>query len=146
MRVLVDSNVLLRPPQRNDPTHPDVRNALRTLRAQGNDLHYTSQVLGEFWNVSTRPATARGGFGLSTTEAERRVRLIEREFRLLPDHPRVHQEWRRLVTTHAVVGVQVHDARIVASMLASDVQVLLTFNTRDFARFPGITLLDPRYV
>ena len=55
------SNVLLRLLQRGDPLHTLVRAALRTLRFRGHRLCYTSQILGEFWNVSTRPASARGG-------------------------------------------------------------------------------------
>jgi hypothetical protein len=35
-----------------------------------------------------------------------------------PQGSRVHIEWRRVVTEHRVSGAQVHDARIVAAMLA----------------------------
>lgn len=35
-----------------------------------------------------------------------------------PDTPQVYLEWRQLVVKHAVSGVQVHDARLVAGMKA----------------------------
>lgn len=116
MRYLVDSNVLLRLLQRNDPQHSTIRQVVRALLARGDELCCAPQNIVELWNVSTRPATARGGFGLTTAETDRRVRLIERVFTILEDTPTVYQEWRRLVVSYSVMGVQVHDARIVAVM------------------------------
>jgi predicted nucleic acid-binding protein len=146
MLYLADSNVLLRLPQRQDPLHSLVRSAVRTLRSRGDRLCYTSQVLSEFWNVCTRPITARGGFGLTVAETDRRVRLIERRFTLLFDTPAVHIEWRRLLVTHSIMGVQVHDTRLVALMTVYGVTNLLTFNVADFRRFQGITALHPKDV
>lgn len=143
MLYLADANILLRLPQRADPLHAVVRAALRTLRLRGDRPCYTSQILGEFWNVCTRPASARGGFGLQVREADRRARLIERNFLLLPDNPTVHAEWRRLLVAHAVQGVRVHDARIVAAMKVHGVAHLLTFNGADFTRYPGISVHHP---
>jgi predicted nucleic acid-binding protein len=146
MLYLADSNFLLRLFHRSDPLHGLVRNAARALRSRGDRLCFTSQVLGEFWNVCTRPVTARGGFGLTVAETDRRVRRVERRFILLPDSPAVHQEWRGLLVTHAVTGVQVHDTRLVAAMRVYGLTHLLTFNTADFGRFPGITAIHPQSV
>ena len=109
-------------------------------------LFYTPQVLSEFWNVCTRPMSARGGMGLSLTETERKVQLIERYFRLLPDSLDTFQVWRRLLVAHSIVGVEVHDAKLVASMNTYGISHLLTFNTNDFKRYPGITVVDPANV
>ncbi len=65
MPYLVDTNVFLRLVSRSDPDRGTVVRALRNLRARNEDLYYTTQVLAEFWAVCTRPATARGGYGLS---------------------------------------------------------------------------------
>src|SRR3954469_22427012 len=118
MRVLIDTGVLLRLVDRAAPQHVPIRQALRDLRARG-DLSVTSaQNIAEFWNVCTRPASARGGYGLSVAETDRRVRLIERLLPLLTQTPTAYPMWRNLVVTHAVQGVQVHDARLVALMQA----------------------------
>lgn len=45
--------------------------------------------------------------------------------------------------THAVQGKQVHDARLAALVLSSGITHILTLNGADFARYPGITALDP---
>jgi hypothetical protein len=63
---------------------------------------------------------------------------------LLPDNRDVYSEWRRLVTEHAVRGAKVHDARLVAAMAVHGVTEVLTLNTSDFARYPGITAVHPQ--
>lgn len=44
---------------------------------------------------------------------------------------------------YRVSGVQVHDARLVAAMHVHNVNRILTFNTKDFARFTDIEAIDP---
>ncbi|HLG16946.1 MAG TPA: type II toxin-antitoxin system VapC family toxin [Blastocatellia bacterium] len=143
MAYLFDTNLFLRLAHRNDPQRQMALDALRRLRSRNEVLCFTPQVLSEFWNVGTRPASARGGLSLSLTQTERKARLIERYFRLLPDSLATFQEWRRLVVTHSVMGVEVHDAKLVASMNVYGITHLLTFNVADFKRYPGITAVSP---
>jgi predicted nucleic acid-binding protein len=126
---LVDSNVLVRWVQPEDNDFPIVRTAIDLLLGRGTELCYTSQDLGEFWNVSTRPLS-RNGFGLSPAETERRANSFERRMRLLPDHVLVHEEWRRLLIEYQVSGVQVHDTHLVAVMNVYNVTHLLTYCSR----------------
>ena len=139
---LLDSNILLRMSTLGDSHYPAIRAALVTFRRQGARLCYTSQTFGEFWNASTRPRD-KNGFGLSIAETDAIARDIERDFDFLPDSQAVHDRWRRLLVEHEVKGVQVHDARLAASMYAHGVPQLLTINVRDFARFRGLTVLHP---
>jgi predicted nucleic acid-binding protein len=143
MRYLVDTNVLLRLLQRNDPDYSIIREAVRTLMARGDELCCAPQNIAEFWNVCTRPATARGGFGLTIAETDYRVRLTERIFRILEETPAVYPEWRRLVVDNSVAGVQVHDARIVSMMNVHGITHILTLNGADFSRYAGITSVSP---
>jgi predicted nucleic acid-binding protein len=144
MLIATDTGVLLRLLDRADIHHTAVRQALRLLRARGDESVTAPQNVAEFWNVCTRPATARGGFGLTVQETERRVRLLERLFRVLPDSPSAYPLWRQLVVQHGVQGVQVHDARLVAWMLAHGISHLLTLNAADFVRYQGITAWAPQ--
>ncbi len=146
MAYLVDSNVFLRLVPANDPDRVNVLRALAKLRADNEDIFYTSQVLAEFWTVCTRPESARGGYGLSPEETERKVRVIERFCRLAPDSLTTHLEWRRLITAHSVMGVEVHDARLVAAMLVHAIPNLLTFNLADFKRFEQVRVVSPAEV
>ena len=94
--------------------------------------------------MSTRPAD-RNGFGRTPFETDQLLQRLERLFPLLPDSPDVYPEWRRLVVDYDVSGVQVHDARLVATMLVHDVKHILTFNTQDFTRYmpEEIIAVDP---
>jgi predicted nucleic acid-binding protein len=49
-----------------------------------------------------------------------------------------------LLKAHPTAGKQVHDANIVATMLAYDIDTLLTLNIADFKRFESkIKLISP---
>jgi predicted nucleic acid-binding protein len=143
MLILVDSGILLRLVERNDPQHAAIRVAVRALRSSGDELVTAAQNAAEFWNICTRPATARGGYSLSIADADRRLRVIERLFHVLPDSPASYQTWRGLLVAHTVKGVQVHDARLVALMRVYGNSHILTLNASDFARYPGIVPIDP---
>ena len=92
MPCLGDTNILLRVAIRSDPQHALIRGALRKLHQQGEIIYYTPQKLVEFWNVCSRPSTARGVLGLTQAETDWAARLVERVFTLLPEHPAVHTE------------------------------------------------------
>ena len=140
---LIDSNILLRISKRDDPDHALVDAALATLAEAGALLCYTHQNIAEFWNVATRPVN-RNGFDLSISDADRQIRSFEKRMILLPDNEAIYYEWRRLVVAHAVSGAKVHDARLVAAMNVHAVTHLLTLNTNDFARYPGIAAVHPQ--
>lgn len=139
---LLDSNILLRISKSDDPQHPVIVQALMALVGQGVRLCYTSQTLAEFWNASTRPLD-KNGFGLTVAETDRLARVIERDFELLPDSRETHERWRALLVQHNVQGVQVHDARIAASMYVHGIGQLLTINVRDFRRFDDLRVMHP---
>jgi len=144
MQVLVDTGILLRLLDRADPHHVDIRLAFRILRNR-TDIPVTSaQNIAEFWNVCTRPASTRGGYGLSVEETDHRVRVIERLFPVLSESAGAYTLWRRLVVANGVQGVQVHDARLVALMATHGITHILTLNGRDFSRYHAVvTPLDP---
>lgn len=143
MPYMADTNILLRFVAPNDPNHALVRDVIYSLLTGSIEVCYTSQNLAEFWNVCTRPITARSGFGLSVEETDLRAKVIESYLTFLPDSEAVHLEWRRLVVTYSVMGVKVHDARLVAAMLVHGVTDILTFNTDDFKRFSQVTAVHP---
>ena len=142
MNVLLDTNILGRLLEANHPHHPTALAAVAVLLGRGDSPCLVPQVLYEFWVVATRPATANG-LGLTPSQAEAELTRLEGLYPLLLDGPDIYPEWKRLVTTHQVSGKTAHDARLVAAMTVHGVTHLLTFNTADFARYPGITALDP---
>jgi predicted nucleic acid-binding protein len=139
---LIDSNVLIRWVHPEGSEFQVVNRAIHRLEEADDIPCYTSQILGEFSNVLTRPFKYNG-YGLSPESALIRAERVEAKFLLLPDSVAVHNKWRRLLVDYRVSGVQVHDARLVAAMHVHGVKRILTFNTRDFARFNEIEAIHP---
>ncbi|MBL9125145.1 MAG: type II toxin-antitoxin system VapC family toxin [Planctomycetaceae bacterium] len=143
MAVLIDTGILLRLFERNDPHHAAIRRALTQLRRQGEPLMTTAQNIAEFWNVSTRPASARGGFGHDGERTARRVRIIEQVCDVLTESAATYARWKELLSSHSIQGAAVHDARLAAVMLEHGVATILTLNSADFSRYSGITATSP---
>jgi predicted nucleic acid-binding protein len=139
---LVDSHVLIRWVQPSDPGFAVTEASIESLEKSRDVPCYVSQNLGELWNALTRPAN-RNGYGLLPNDADALATIMEARFRLLPDGPAVHEEWRKLLVNYQVSGIQVHDARLVAAMHVHGVKRILTFNTRDFARFKDVEAIHP---
>jgi predicted nucleic acid-binding protein len=141
MQYLVDTGVLLRLFDQDDSEHPTILKLLRLLRVRGDALMMCPQNIAEFWNASTRPTTARGGYGRTVESTEHRVRYIERLGTILVESALAYSHWRRLVVDYGLVGVSVHDARLVAMMKVARIEAIITLNAKDFTRYDGI---EPR--
>ena len=85
----------------------------------------------EFWNAATRDVSLNG-LGLSPAQADAELSRIESMLTILPDHPAIYAEWRKLVVIHSVSGKQVHDTRLAAAMNVFGISQLLTFQCRRF--------------
>jgi predicted nucleic acid-binding protein len=142
---VLDTNVLLGLYKPDSPEFSLIRQAISSLHRANAALYYFSQNLVEFWNVSTRPA-AQNGYGLSAEETEKVATEIENTFTLLPEVNRIHQEWRRLVVAYRVSGTKVHDARIVAAMIAYGIHHILTFDRSGFGRYTEIMAVHPQNI
>ena len=142
MRVLVDTNILLRSVQPSHPLWSQATRAVSKLIRQKDAVFFCAQNIAEFWNVATRPADGNG-LGLSPEEVLQEVGNIEKSLTLLPDIPAIYGAWKKIVAAHKVHGVKVHDARLVAVMSIYAVQSVLTFNSADFQRFSNIRAIHP---
>lgn len=146
MRILIDTNVLLRLLQKTEPHHSQADAALYALRSRGDEPCVVVQVIYEFWSVCTRPVASKSGLGLTVTDTASRVRRLQELFPLYRDERAIFDHWEELVTRHEVKGKNAHDARLVAAMLHHRLTHLLTFNNSDFKRFTEITVLTPSEV
>lgn len=140
---LLDTNVLISLVDPRRPQHSIAQETVEALRRQGHELAVCFQNCAEFWNVATRPISTNG-LGFSTSTAIEELSRIERAFNLVPDSLAAYPIWRQLVVNYGVSGVQVHDARLVAVMIANHISHMLTFNVADFVRYSrrGIIAVD----
>ena len=140
----MDTDVLLRYSNSSDPVHRLCRSSVAALILAGEPLYIGTQNLIEAWGIATRPIE-RGGYGLDVLLARRMVDTFAAPggFLLLTEPARIYERWRDLVTQYQVLGRQVHDTRLVALMLESGVDRILTLNGDDFKRFREITPVHP---
>ena len=128
MAVLIDTNVLLRGLQPNNPSLFIAQGAIDSLRESGEAMSVSVQNIIE----------------LGAERAAREIAGFKKLFRVLPESAQILPEWERLVSSYRVSGKNAHDARLVAAMNVNRVDKILTFNTANFMRFQDIQVLDPR--
>jgi len=129
---VVDTNVLVQSSVTTAPDHARARAAIARLKAQG-PVAVTRQILREFLSATTRPQPWAKAATLA--EATRNTDGFLRRFAVLEDGQAVWDELMGLTRSFSFGGKQVHDANIVATMLAHGETRLLTFNAADFRRF-----------
>jgi len=145
MPYLLDSGILLRLTDQRDAKHDEVQSSVRNLIGRGEDLLITTQNVAEFCSVATRPQV-NNGLGLAPNEA---LQLLQQEIEpicsIIAELDSTYGELKHLIAKYAVVGKQVHDARLVALMISWQIENILTLNDRDFRRYQpeGITIVTP---
>ena len=125
--------------------HGEALAAVDWLHGHGHESVVLPQVPYEYWVVATRPKE-NNGLGLETSLAEQAITRWSTIFRLQLDERGIFRLWLELVTLHQVKGKLAHDARLVAAMQRHSLSNILTFNTADFVRFPGIQIYSPAEV
>jgi predicted nucleic acid-binding protein len=86
MGTLIDTGVLLRAFDAQGPHCRPIRQALRKLLDDGEQLAVSVQNVPEFWNVATRQLE-HNGQGLSVERVKRRISIIERFCEVIVEDP-----------------------------------------------------------
>lgn len=139
----LDTNVLLRLFDLDDPRNPEVVMALDCITTGNDERFVCGQVMIEYWVSATRPREANG-LGVDPEMADDNLTKTQALFACLSETPDVIARWRSLVKQYRVCGKQAHDARIAALMFAHGITHILTLNSSDFARYDGITPITPQ--
>jgi predicted nucleic acid-binding protein len=142
MRVLVDTNILVRLFQPSNPSSPNAVSAIHELKNRNFELVMVPQNLYELWVISTR-AVALNGFGMSVSDTKLLQEKCIQQFRILRDERGIFDFWFQIVSSNQVIGKSAHDARLVAAMVKHSIQNILTFNVQDFKRYSQIKAFDP---
>jgi predicted nucleic acid-binding protein len=145
MAYLLDTGILLRLANKQEPRYALIRGAVGRLVRRQEGLVISTQNVAEFCNVASRPVV-NNGLGLPPADALRILALeIEPICSVLTETDAAYAELKRLIGTYSVAGKQVHDAHLAAIMLAWRIDSILTLNDRDFRRFEpeGIEVVTP---
>lgn len=143
--VFLDTNILLRATPITMPLHQEAASLVASQRATGATIWISRQVLREYIAVTTRPQTFLKPFTADAVAAQ--IHLFERLFAIADDTAAVTANLLSLLREYPTGGKQVHDANIVATMLAYGISTLLTQNIDDMKRFASkISIIPLRIV
>ena len=131
--MFVDTNILVNARILEAPHHESARAGLERALRGPEPLCISRQVMREYLAVVTRPQV--WPVAISRAEALSDVNRLAGSFEVLEDGPRVTKVLVALCRDAQVGGRQIHDANIVATMLAHGERRLLTFNAADFRRY-----------
>ena len=131
--MFIDTNVLVMSRIPGAPHHETARASLERAFQDAEPLRISRQVLREYLAVITRPQTAP--VAMTREDALADMSRLIGIFEILEDGPHVTESLLALCREVPVGGRQIHDANIVATMLAHSERRLLTFNEADFRRY-----------
>ncbi len=139
--MFIDTNVLVNSRVPGAPHHDAARAGMERAFRDPEPLMISRQVIREYLSVVTRTQT--WPVAITREEALEDVSRLTGSFQVLEDGPVVTELLVELCREIPVGGRQIHDANIVATMLARGERRLLTFNGADFRRYGDrIELVD----
>ncbi|MBI3930233.1 MAG: PIN domain-containing protein [Armatimonadetes bacterium] len=141
----VDTNVLVSATDRSRQHHERALDLLSRVPGAGGHLSWSGQVVREYLVVATRPVEGNG-LGLSPGRALENVSAFHQRLHLLPEERAVARRLEALVARHGLVGKQIHDAGVVATMLVHGLTVCISDNGDDFSRFDEVDVVDSGFV
>ena len=144
-KYLLDTNVVIRFSNPSDFQHDLATEVVATLLSQGNECYLTAQVLIELWVVATRPIDVNG-LGWSVEQTHDVIEQLLNRFPMANETSQIFPSWFALVTDNQIKGKRTHDIRIVAVMLTSDINQILTLNPDDFSGVSDISIVHPQQV
>lgn len=140
--IFLDTNVLVAASAEAHPSHAMATALVARLVADRAPMLISVQVCREFLSVMTR-APLGAARPLTVAEALAALDTWRRPCVVLREDESVLSELLALVQKHDVKGKQVHDANIVATMLANGIDRLATLNAADFKRFGDEIAVEP---
>ncbi len=130
--MFVDTNVLVNSRIIEAQHHDIARPALERALNDPEPTRISRQIIREYLSVVTRPVWS---IPFTRDDALNDLNWLLSTFEILEDGPRITEELVKLFGEVQVGGRQIHDANIVATMLAYGERRLLTFNVADFRRY-----------
>jgi predicted nucleic acid-binding protein len=141
-KAFVDTNILLRSIFVEMDRHEEADELIKQMVNDDTELWISGQVIREFIVQSTHPRTLDEPLIIEEVEVE--IKKIKRFYQIADETATVRDTLIDLLKTYPTQGKQVHDANLIATMIANDIDALLTLNIKDFKRFSDrIKLISP---
>lgn len=138
----IDTNVLVAAASEASPHHETANDLLKILSEEPRPWAIPWPCIYEFLRVVTHPRIMRPPIPMKLALKGIDGLTASPSLRLLHETPRHEEVMREVLEGSAATGNLVHDAHIVALCLEHGVREILT-GDRDFARFSGLTIVNP---
>ena len=139
--LFLDTNILLIATDGSHSLHRQAIELCEEANTRRFHLAANGQVRREYLAVSTRPIESNG-LGLGVAAAVANLEQFLKFLIVFEETESVALQLRQLVLTYAIRGKRVHDAGIVATMLAHKVRVLVSRDGDDFVRSEEIEVVS----
>jgi predicted nucleic acid-binding protein len=140
--ILLDTNILVRLNDVDSDKREACFDVIHQVRSSASNVCVCAQNLIEYASVATRPILSNG-MARDHATVLRDIDYFLSAFLLLPEPPDIYIWWRNLIESVPSTGRKIHDARLVAFMLAHGIRELLTLDPEDFARYSMIQTRVP---
>jgi predicted nucleic acid-binding protein len=140
-QVFLDTNILVAASVPEHPSHAIATVVVARLAERDAATYISPQVCREFMATMTRAP-----FRMTLIEPSKAVDVLGGWLAgcdLLPETAEVVATLKQIVVRKGVRGKQVHDANVVATMLANGVTRLATLDEADFRRYEDAIALEP---
>jgi predicted nucleic acid-binding protein len=137
--LFIDTNILVYANIIETPFHEQALAAINTAHDAGRTIWISRQVIREYLVTLTRPQVFEN---LPRATVLKQVDQFIERFQVADDTAAVTEQLVKLMGDFKTGGKQVHDANIVATMLAYDIPCLLTHNVKDFRRFGEVVRIE----
>ncbi|MCP4935599.1 MAG: PIN domain-containing protein [bacterium] len=137
--LFIDTNILVYANIIETPFHEQALAAINTAHDAGRAIWISRQVIREYLVTLTRPQVFEN---LPRATVLEQIDQFFERFQVADDTAAVSEQLIKLMGDFKIGGKQVHDANIVASMLAYDIPCLLTHNVKDFQRFEEVVRIE----
>lgn len=140
-KIFIDTNILLYANIANSPFHQDARSALRALPNSYDSFWINRQVIREYLKVMSLEMKNAGKVDYPMLQQEMTDYLQILQIAETSDATIAHL--LTLIEETSTSGKQVYDANVVTTMLAYNVDFILTHNVADFKRFSHLITVVP---
>jgi len=139
--VFIDTNVLVYAAIKTSPFHLNAQQILDQHSSSGANLWISRQVIREYMATLSRGQNFSNPVPAIQLAID--VQKFTQLFSIADDNNQVTKNLLSLTQNHSVIGKQIHDANIVATMLACNITNLITHDVSDFTRFSSLITIIP---
>jgi predicted nucleic acid-binding protein len=140
-KIFIDTNILIYAALIGSPFHMMARQKLQDFQNSQTQLWINRQVIREYLSIISKLSTGSLKVVASAHLAD--LRALLEDFTIADENELVTHNLFHILNLVPCGGKQVHDANITATMMANNIQYILTHNVDDFTRFGTFIQVEP---